>query len=56
MLERVCGIFRGTYCQIRIDLDASQLTPISRTMGYATTRRTEEHYGCMKQKKAPEEV
>jgi hypothetical protein len=37
-------------------LDPSKLTAISVTMGHATTRTTEEHYGRMKETKALEEV
>ena len=56
MLEHVCRIFRDAYCQMCIDLDASKLSAISKTMGHATTRTTEEHYGRMKETKALEEV
>jgi hypothetical protein len=49
MLEPVRRIIRVTYCQMCIELDASKLSAISKTMGHATTRTTEEHYGRMKE-------
>ncbi|HTY46473.1 MAG TPA: hypothetical protein VMB46_02285, partial [Methanomassiliicoccales archaeon] len=48
--------FRDTYCQMLIDMDASKLSAVSVTMGHATTRTTEEHYGRMKEVRALQEV
>jgi hypothetical protein len=39
-LEFHIKTFRDTYCQMCIDLDASKLSAISKTMGNATTRTT----------------
>ncbi len=39
-----------------IDLDASKMSAVSVTMGHATTRTTEEHYGRMREVKALQEV
>ena len=39
-----------------IDMDASKLSAVSVTMGHATTRTTEEHYGRMKEVRALQEV
>ena len=37
--------FRDTYCQMLIDMNPANLSAISQTMGHATTKTTEEHYG-----------
>lgn len=48
--------FRDTYCQMLIDRDASKMSAVSVTMGHATTRTTEEHYGRMREVRALQEV
>lgn len=44
-LEFNWKMFRDTYCQMLIDMNPANLSAISQTMGHATTKTTEEHYG-----------
>jgi integrase len=57
-VERISGIkfrikdFRSTYAQMNIDRDPSLLPDVSKFMGHATTKTTEEHYGRIKDQTA----
>lgn len=44
--------FRDTYCQINIDRKPENLSAVSVSMGHATTRTTESHYGRLRNEKA----
>ena len=49
-------IFRDTYCQMNLDMNPELLSDISLTMGHASTRTTELHYGRIKERKALERI
>jgi len=47
---------RDTYCQMNIDRNPELLSDISLTMGHASTRTTEMHYGRIKEREALERI
>jgi integrase len=44
--------FRSTYAQMNLDRDPTLLPDVSKFLGHATTKTTEEHYGRIKDRTA----
>lgn len=57
-VEEISGVkfrikdFRSTYAQMNIDRDPTLLPDVSKFLGHATTKTTEEHYGRIKDRTA----
>jgi len=57
-VQEVAGVkfrikdFRPTYAQMNLDRDPSLLSDVSKFLGHATTKTTEEHYGRIKDRNA----